>query len=200
MTIAKKSILLILLIIILDQALKIWIKTHMVLGQEYHILGNWFIIHFIENNGMAFGMEIAGEFGKIILSLFRIAAVAGIGWYLLHLIKHKASTGLIFTISIILAGALGNIIDSVFYGMIFSNSYYHIAVMFPAEGGYSSFLHGQVVDMFYFPVLKGTFPDWIPFRGGDDFIFFRPVFNIADSSITVGVTLILIFQKRFFKK
>ncbi len=200
MTIVKKSILLILLIIILDQALKIWVKTHMVLGQEYHILGNWFIIHFIENNGMAFGMEIAGKFGKIILSLFRIAAVIGIGWYLQYLIKHKASTGLIITISIILAGALGNIIDSAFYGMIFSNSYYHIATMFPVEGGYSSFLHGQVVDMFYFPVLKGTLPDWIPFRGGDNFIFFRPVFNIADSSITVGVTFILIFQKRFFKK
>ena len=200
MTIAKKSILLILLIIILDQALKIWVKTNMVLGQEYHILGNWFIIHFIENNGMAFGMEIAGKFGKIILSLFRIAAVVGIGWYLIHLIKQKASTGLIITISVIMAGALGNIIDSAFYGMIFSNSYYHVASMFPAEGGYSSFLHGQVVDMFYFPVLKGTFPDWIPFRGGDNFIFFRPVFNIADSSITVGVTLILIFQKRFFNK
>ena len=200
MTIAKKSILLILIIIILDQALKIWVKTNMVLGQEYHILGNWFIIHFIENNGMAFGMEIAGKFGKIILSLFRIGAVVGIGWYLIYLIKQKASTGLIITISIIMAGALGNIIDSAFYGMIFSNSYYHVASMFPAEGGYSSFLHGQVVDMFYFPVLKGTLPDWIPFRGGDSFIFFRPVFNIADSSITIGVTLILIFQKRFFKK
>ncbi len=200
MSIAKKSILIILLIILLDQALKIWIKTHMVLGQEYHILGNWFIIHFIENNGMAFGMEIAGKFGKIILSLFRIGAVAGIGWYLAYLIKQKASTGLIITISIIMAGAIGNIIDSAFYGMIFSNSYYHVAGMFPAEGGYSSFLHGQVVDMFYFPIIKGTFPDWVPFRGGDSFIFFRPVFNIADSSITVGVALILIFQKRFFKK
>ena len=200
MTIAKKSVLIILLIILLDQALKIWIKTHMVLGQEYHILGNWFIIHFIENNGMAFGMEIAGKFGKIILSLFRIGAVAGIGWYLTYLIKQKASTGLIITISIIMAGAIGNIIDSAFYGMIFSNSYYHVAGMFPAEGGYSSFLHGRVVDMFYFPIIKGTFPEWIPFRGGDSFIFFRPVFNIADSSITVGVTLILIFQKRFFKK
>ena len=200
MTIAKKSVLIILLIILLDQTLKIWIKTHMVLGQEYHILGNWFIIHFIENNGMAFGMEIAGKFGKIILSLFRIGAVAGIGWYLSYLIKQKASTGLIITISIIMAGAVGNIIDSAFYGMIFSNSYYHVAGMFPAEGGYSSFLHGRVVDMFYFPIIKGTFPEWIPFRGGDSFIFFRPVFNIADSSITVGVTLILIFQKRFFKK
>lgn len=200
MTIAKKSVLIILLIILLDQTLKIWIKTHMVLGQEYHILGNWFIIHFIENNGMAFGMEIAGKFGKIILSLFRIGAVAGIGWYLIYLIKQKAPTGLIITISIIMAGAVGNIIDSAFYGMIFSNSYYHVAGMFPAEGGYSSFLHGRVVDMFYFPIIKGTFPDWIPFRGGDSFIFFRPVFNIADSSITVGVALILIFQKRFFRK
>lgn len=200
MTDAKKSILFILLILIIDQALKIWVKTNMVLGQEYHLMGNWFIIHFIENNGMAFGMEIAGKFGKIILSLSRIAAVVGIGWYLVYLIKQKVSTGFIITISLIMAGALGNIIDSAFYGMIFSNSYYHVASMFPPEGGYSSFLHGAVVDMFYFPVLKGTFPDWIPFRGGDNFIFFRPVFNIADSSITIGVALILIFQKRFFKK
>lgn len=200
MTDAKKSILFILLILLIDQALKIWVKTNMVLGQEYHLMGNWFIIHFIENNGMAFGMEIAGKFGKIILSLSRIAAVVGIGWYLVYLIKQKVSTGFIITISLIMAGALGNIIDSAFYGMIFSNSYYHVASMFPPEGGYSSFLHGAVVDMFYFPVLKGTFPDWIPFRGGDNFIFFRPVFNIADSSITIGVALILIFQKRFFKK
>lgn len=200
MTDAKKSILFILLILIIDQALKIWVKTNMVLGQEYHIMGNWFIIHFIENNGMAFGMEIAGKFGKIILSLSRIAAVVGIGWYLLYLIKQKVSTGFIITVSLIMAGALGNIIDSVFYGMIFSNSYYQVAGMFPPEGGYSSFLHGEVVDMFYFPVLKGTYPDWIPFKGGGNFIFFRPVFNIADSSITIGVTLILIFQKRFFKK
>lgn len=200
MTDAKKSILFILLILTIDQALKIWVKTNMVLGQEYHLMGNWFIIHFIENNGMAFGMEIAGKFGKIILSLSRIAAVAGIGWYLLYLIKQKVSTGFIITVSLIMAGALGNIIDSVFYGMIFSNSYYHVASMFPPEGGYSSFLHGEVVDMFYFPVLKGTYPDWIPFKGGGNFIFFRPVFNIADSSITIGVTLILIFQKRFFKK
>lgn len=200
MTDAKKSILFILLILIIDQALKIWVKTNMVLGQEYHIMGNWFIIHFIENNGMAFGMEIAGKFGKIILSLSRIAAVVGIGWYLLYLIKQKVSTGFIITISLIMAGALGNIIDSVFYGMIFSNSYYQVAGMFPPEGGYSSFLHGAVVDMFYFPVLKGTYPDWIPFKGGGNFIFFRPVFNIADSSITIGVTLILIFKKRFFKK
>lgn len=200
MTDAKKSILFVLLILIIDQALKIWVKTNMVLGQEYHLMGNWFIIHFIENNGMAFGMEIAGKFGKIILSLSRIAAVVGIGWYLVYLIKQKVSTGFIITISLIMAGALGNIIDSAFYGMIFSNSYYHVAGMFPPEGGYSSFLHGAVVDMFYFPVLKGTFPDWIPFRGGDNFIFFRPVFNIADSSITIGVALILIFQKRFFKK
>lgn len=200
MTDAKKSILFILLILIIDQALKIWVKTNMVLGQEYHLMGNWFIIHFIENNGMAFGMEIAGKFGKIILSLSRIAAVVGIGWYLLYLIKQKVSTGFIITVSLIMAGALGNIIDSVFYGMIFSNSYYQVAGMFPPEGGYSSFLHGAVVDMFYFPVLKGTYPDWIPFKGGENFIFFRPVFNIADSSITIGVTLILIFQKRFFKK
>lgn len=200
MTAAKKSILLISLILIADQVLKIWVKTHMVLGQEYHILGNWFIIHFIENNGMAFGMEIAGKFGKIILSLFRIGAVIGICWYLVHMIKEKASTTLILIISLILAGALGNIIDSAFYGIIFSDSNYQIARLFPEQGGYSTFLHGKVVDMFYFPVLRGTFPDWTPFIGGNSYIFFRPVFNIADSSITIGVALILIFQNKFFKK
>lgn len=200
MTAAKKSILLIVLILIADQILKIWVKTHMIIGQEYHILGNWFIIHFIENNGMAFGMELAGKFGKIILSLFRIGAVIGIVWYLIHLIKEKASTGVILTISLILAGALGNIIDSAFYGMIFSHSNYHVASLFPEQGGYSSLLHGKVVDMLYFPVIRGTLPEWIPFKGGDNIIFFRPVFNIADSAITIGVALILIFQKKFFKK
>ncbi|UCG28995.1 MAG: lipoprotein signal peptidase [Bacteroidales bacterium] len=199
-SIAKRAVLLILLIILADQILKIWIKTHMVLGQEYHIFGQWFIIHFLENNGMAFGLEIAGEFGKILLSLFRIIAVIGIGWYLFHLNKTNAPHGLILSISLVFAGAVGNIIDSAFYGMIFSESYYQVAKIFPEEGGYSSFLHGQVVDMLYFPVIKGHYPSWFPFRGSEEFIFFRPVFNIADSSITCGVALILIFQKRFFKQ
>lgn len=199
MSIRKQSLFLILLILIADQILKIWVKTHMMLGQEYNILGNWFIIHFLENNGMAFGLEISGEFGKIILSIFRIIAVAAIGWYLVHLIRLNASGGLILSISLVMAGAIGNIIDSAFYGLIFSDSYFRVAEFLPEGGGYSSFLHGRVVDMLYFPVIKGNFPGWFPIWGSQEFIFFRPVFNIADSSITIGVALILIFQKRFFK-
>ncbi len=165
----------------------------MYLGQEFKI-ADWFIIHFTENNGMAFGMEFAGENGKLFLSLFRIIAVSGIGYYLYTLVKSKAKTLLITSMSLIFAGALGNIIDSTFYGVIFSGSEFQIAQLFPADGGYASFLHGKVVDMFYFPVVEGYMPDWIPFWGGQYFIFFRPVFNVADSAITIGVILLIIFQ------
>lgn len=168
---------------------------------EIEVLGNWFILHFTENEGMAFGMKFGGEFGKMILSIFRIIAVIAIGWYLVKLHHQKAATGFIISISLIFAGALGNIIDSAFYGMIFSESTFHqVAHIFPVEGGYSSFLHGKVVDMFYFPIIQGYYPDWFPIWKGQEFIFFRPVFNIADSAITVGVFILIIFQKRFFKK
>jgi signal peptidase II len=170
----------------------------MFLGQEFRVLGNWFIIHFTENNGMAFGFEFGGEFGKLLLSIFRIVLVTGIGWYVYHLIKTKATTGAVVCFSLIFAGAIGNIIDSAFYGMIFSDSDMGVAQLFPPEGGYSSFLHGRVVDMLYFPLISGQLPTWFPIWGGEPFLFFRPVFNIADSSITIGVTLLLIFQKRFF--
>jgi len=200
MTVTKKSLILIILILVIDQVLKIWVKTHMVLGQEYRIIGDWFIIHFIENNGMAFGMEIAGKFGKILLTIFRIIAIIGIGFYLKYLIREKANTGLIICISLVFAGALGNIIDSIFYGMIFNESYFKTATLFPPDGGYSSLLHGRVVDMFYFPVIKSRFPDWFPFWGSESFVFFRPVFNIADASITTGVISILVFQRKLFKK
>jgi len=172
----------------------------MYLGQEFAVIGNWFIIHFTENNGMAFGLELAGEWGKLALSTFRIIAVIGIGWYLRSLIISKADNGFIVCVSLIFAGAIGNIIDSVFYGVIFNESMFQLATLFPEEGGYAGFLEGRVVDMFYFPLIEGRFPTWFPFWGDEHFLFFRPVFNIADSAITVGITLIVIFQKRFFEE
>jgi len=197
MTITRKSILIILLILLADQTVKILVKTHMSLYQQIPVLGDWGILHFVENNGMAFGLAIPGSFGKIILTTFRIGAVIAIGFYLRHMIMIKAHTGLIITLSMIMAGALGNIIDSVFYGLIFSESSpVQAATMFPEGGGYSSLFHGKVVDMFYFPLIRGNYPEWI--REGASFIFFRPVFNVSDASISVAVAIILFNQKRFF--
>jgi len=196
----KRSLLIIFLVLLIDQSVKIWIKTHLYLGQEFSVFGNWFIIHFTENNGMAFGLEFGGSFGKLFLSVFRIAAVTGIGWYLFYLIKTKAHRGLIACFSLIFAGAIGNIIDSAFYGMIFTESATQIAKFFPPEGGYAGFLHGRVVDMLYFPIVESHFPKWFPVWGGESFMFFRPVFNIADSSISVGVFILFLFQKKFYPK
>ncbi len=183
--------------LIADQALKIWVKTHLLIGEEIHILGNYFIIHFTENNGMAFGFQFGGQLGKLFLSVFRIVAVLGIGWYLLKLIKENTPTIVIITLSLIFAGAIGNIIDSICYGIIFNDSYNQIATFMP-EQGYASLLHGRVVDMLYFPIIQGHFPSWFPLWASEEFIFFRPVFNLADAAITIGVFLILIFQKQFF--
>lgn len=191
----KKPILLILLILVIDQTLKIWIKTNMMLGQEI-VFFDWFIIHFTENKGMAFGMEFGGNIGKYILSIFRIIAIIAISFYLNQLVKLNTKKGVVFSIALILAGAIGNVIDSAFYGLIFSESYGQIATVL--EGGYSGFLQGKVVDMFYFPIFKGILPSWIPFKGGDYFIFFRPVFNIADAAISVGVINLLLFHRKFF--
>ena len=179
--------------------LKYGLKPIWRLVRKYICFGNWGILHFIENNGMAFGMEMGGKPGKLILSIFRIIAIFGIGWFLNSLIKKKANLGLILAVSAIMAGAIGNIIDSAFYGMIFSESYNQLAVLFPPEGGYSSFLHGRVVDMFYFPIINTHWPEWSPLRPGESFMFFRPVFNIADSAITCGVISIILFQKRMFR-
>nr|MBC7611606.1 lipoprotein signal peptidase [Pseudopedobacter sp.] len=181
----NKPIIAILVILLIDQAVKTWVKTNMFIGQEYHLLKDLAIIHFTENNGMAFGMEFGGEIGKLALSLFRILAVAGIGYGLHYLIKHKYHRGLIMNVAFIFAGALGNIIDSVFYGVVYN---------------YEKFFHGRVVDMFYFPLLHGNFPSWVPIWGGEEYIFFRPVFNVADAAISIGVVMILIYQKRYFKE
>ncbi|PPL00482.1 lipoprotein signal peptidase [Parapedobacter indicus] len=196
-----KPVILILSVLLIDQLVKFWIKLNMTLGQEYKILGDWFIIHFTENNGMAFGLEFGGEAGKLALSLFRIAAVIGIGYGLHYMIKRKYHRGFILNVALIFAGAMGNIIDSTFYGLLFSEStWFEKAQLFPSGGGYSSLFHGKVVDMLYFPIIQGHFPSWFPLWGGEDFLFFRPVFNIADSAITVGVALILLYQKRYFKE
>lgn len=187
------AILVILIVIIADQALKIWVKTNMALYESIEI-ASWFKIYFVENNGMAFGIEVIG---KLFLSVFRIIAVGFIGYYLYLLVKKHFSNGYIACVALILAGALGNIIDSVFYGEIFTASYPgHVASLVPFGEGYASLLHGKVVDMFYFPLIQGVFPDWIPVWGGEDFIFFRPIFNLADSAITVGIVLLLICYRK----
>ncbi len=171
-------------IILADQIIKTWVRSHMYLGEEIHFLGSRGMLHYTENNGMAFGMEFGGTLGKLALTLFRIGAVVAIGYGLVYLIKHKHHRGLIMNVALIFAGALGNIIDSTFYGVM-----YHYAPLF----------HGRVVDMFYFPLITGYFPSWVPFWGGQDLVFFRPVFNLADSAISVGVIMILIYQKHYFK-
>lgn len=200
----KKSLKIALIVIgvlIVDQWLKIWIKTNLAYGEEIQILGqSWALIHFVENEGMAFGITLGGDYGKLALSLFRIAAVCFLIYYLRLLLRSKVSFGLIASFSLILAGAIGNIIDSAFYGLIFSQSPYHggVATMFPEGGGYAGFLHGKVVDMFYFPMFEGFFPEWVPLWGGEHFQFFRPVFNVADAAITTGVLSLLIFFRSFF--
>lgn len=198
------AVFIVFFVLLLDQALKIWIKTHMTLGEQIAVIENLFYIHFTENYGMAFGLELEGSYGKLLLSLFRILAVGGIGWYLFILVKsqrdpsdggQKAHSGLIFSISLIMAGAIGNILDSAFYGLLFSESTpLDPAVFLPVEGGYAGFLHGAVVDMFYF----NTYLEHV-FWSKEPFTFSFPIFNISDSAITIGVCIILLFQKRFFK-
>ena len=200
----KRVLIIILFVIAADQAIKFYIKTNFTYQEQVPMFSEnaeWAYLHFTENNGMAFGMEFEGENGKLFLSIFRILAVAAIAWYLLDLIKKQAHKGLIAAIGLVFAGALGNIIDSCFYGFIFSeSSAWEVAKFLPPEGGYAGFLHGRVVDMFYFPIAEGHFPEWVPFWSGEPFTFFSPVFNLADSSITVGVVMIILFQKKYFPK
>jgi signal peptidase II len=185
-----KPFLLALLVIIADQAIKTWVRMNMYQGEEIRFLGDRGMLHYTENNGMAFGMELGGDWGKLTLTLFRIVAVIAIGYGIVYLVKQKYHRGLILNGALIFAGAMGNIIDSTFYGIIFQKD---------TLGKPLGLFHGRVVDMFYFPLVSGNFPQWFPIWGGEDFVFFRPVFNLADASISVGVILILIFQNHYFK-
>ncbi len=200
----KKSVLLILLILVIDQWSKIYIKTHFVLGESIDVF-TWFKILFIENEGAAWGaklsdlLPISDKIGKLVLTIFRLFAICGIGYWLYDVILKKTSRTLIVAVSLIFAGALGNIIDSVFYGMIFNESYNELATLFSDEP-YGGVFYGKVVDMLYFPMIDTTWPDWVPYLGGGNFRFFEPVFNIADTAISTGVGILLVFNKRAFKE
>jgi len=203
-------VIIVLLVLIADQALKVYVKTTFPLNTSKEIAGNWFQLYFVENPGMAYGWKFGGNWGKMALTIFRMGAVVFGTWYLGSIIKKGYSKGFIICASLIYAGAVGNLIDSCFYGMIFDkgmifnkeiNDYTNYSGLATfAKPGYSSFLHGNVVDMLYFPVIQGTFPTWFPFWGGEPFEFFRPIFNIADAAISTGVISILLFQKTFFKQ
>jgi signal peptidase II len=207
----KIPLLTVFLVLLVDQFVKLYIKLNYPLGEVTRI-ADWFIIHFTENPGMAFGFEFGGEFGKLALSVFRILACIGGVLYIRHIIKQKEHPGFIFSVSLILAGALGNILDSAFYGLIFDRGttlnvdfqeyipYDGVADLTSPGSGYAKSMYGCVVDMFYFPIVNGHFPDWFPIWGGEDFQFFRPIFNFADASISCGVIVIILFQKKFAKK
>jgi signal peptidase II len=206
---ARNLALIVALVVIADQALKIYIKTTLPLNTSREMLGESFQLYFVENPGMAYGWKFGGEWGKVALTVFRLIAVVFGTWYLGSIIKKKYHKGFIIMAGLVYAGAIGNLIDSCFYGMVFDKGMLYNAALndyVNYEGlarfsstGYASFLHGNVVDMFYFPVIRGTFPDWFPLWGGEPFEFFRPIFNIADAAITTGVLSILVFQRRYFK-
>ncbi|WP_452231160.1 MULTISPECIES: lipoprotein signal peptidase [unclassified Lacinutrix] len=202
----KKSIILIILILLIDQISKVYIKTHFLLGESVEVF-DWFKIYFIENDGMAWGTKISDfvsfindRTGKVALTLFRIVAIVGIGYWLVSAIKKQSPNVLVLAIALIFAGALGNIIDSTFYSLLFSDSYHQVASFLPEAGGYDGILHGKVVDMLYFPLWKGYLPEWLPFYGGKYFTFFEPVFNVADMAISAGFIMLIVFNKKAFSK
>ncbi len=194
---SKIALLIVFSVLIIDQSIKIYIKLNYPLGivKEF---SDWAYLYFTENPGMAFGIEWGGEYGKLLLTIFRLLACGFGGWFVRELIRKDESVYYIAGISLILAGAVGNIIDSVFYGVIFTESTEYQIAQLTLGNGYAPLLHGKVVDMFYFPLFSGTFPDWMPIWGGEDFLFFRPIFNFADSSITIGACILLIFQKKIY--
>lgn len=197
----RSAVLLVLLVILIDQAIKVYVKTHFYYGEEVLMAGKWARLHFLENEGMAFGLKLSeNSIGKIVLTLFRLVAVA-IGFGLLRrLCRGNYSTGMVACGALILAGAAGNLIDSMFYGLIFSESSFHLAHFVPWGTGYAPFLHGRVVDMFYFPLFSAKLPSWLPLVGGNQFSFFEPVFNFADAAISIGVLTLVLFQKRLLRK
>ncbi|ARV09512.1 lipoprotein signal peptidase [Winogradskyella sp. PC-19] len=201
----KKSIFIIIIILLIDQISKIYIKMHFQLGEDVAVF-SWFKILFVENDGMAWGTKLSDIFSfiddksaKLILTLFRIGAVSGIGYWLFSVIKKQKTKTLIFAISLIFAGALGNILDSVFYGVFFDDSYGQVAAFLPESGGYAGVFHGKVVDMLHFPLYNDILPEWLPFFGGKQFSFFDPVFNIADVAISTGIGILIVFNKKAFK-
>ena len=197
LTPGKQVALIVFMLLLIDQAVKIWIKTHMTIGESIPVFGNWFQIYFIENNGMAFGMQFGGTLGKFLLTTLRVVLIGVIIYYVKKLIESGSSRAFLTGVALILVGAIGNVIDSMFYGILFSESNFtQVAALFPEGGGYAPFMFGQVVDMLYFPIIDTTLPQWFPFKGGEQFIFFRPIFNIADSCITIGVFYLLLFKRK----
>lgn len=185
-------------VLVADQALKIWIKTHLLIGEQIPIINNFFMLHFTENNGMAYGIEFGGIIGKYFLSVFRIIAIVGFIWWLRDLIKKNAHWTAIATVSLIMVGALGNVIDCAFYGLWFNESFSQVATFMPKDGGYAGLLQGQVVDMLYFPIIQAHYPSWSPIYAGEELVFFSFIFNIADAAISVGGVFLILNQKHLF--
>ncbi len=191
---ARLVVLLVAALIVVDQVVKILVKTNMQIGEDIPLIGEWCRLHFIENEGFAFGMSMGGATGKVVLTLLRLVASVAIAWLLVRLVKGGTRSSLVVSLALIFAGAVGNLVDSCFYGLIFNESYYSVATLFPAEGGYAPLLQGKVVDMFYFPLFEFDWPTWVPLVGGNHFEFFNAIFNVADSAITIGIVWLMIDQ------